>query len=163
MKTRQLSAVCSSTTQQGHPCTQRALEGSPHCYAHDSRFVHARREAAAKGGRLGGRGRTSISKELAEIRKLVGIIIELKAQDRLPLHIDCHMDDFLKLLKMYLNLAQLEIRTAKPEELLPKQAFANRRLISAGAIRQELEDLVHSDQDDVGEHETPDDPRGGAA
>ncbi len=160
MKTRQLSAVCSATTQLGHPCSHRAMEGSPHCYAHDSRYENARKEAAAKGGRLGGRGRASISKELGEVRRLIGIVVELKAQDRLPQHLDYGMRDLLSLLKLYLSYAQLEVRTAKADELVPKRAFDSTRLIDVQEIREGIEALVldHGQDDGLG-----DDPRGGAA
>lgn len=162
MKTRPLSAVCSATTQLGHPCSHRAMEGSSHCYAHDSRYENARKEAAAKGGRLGGRGRASISKEIGELRRLIGAVVELKAQDRLPTHIDYHMKDFLSLLKLYLSYAQLEVRTAKADELVPKRAFDNQRLMDAKALREEIEDLAYAANAD--ERDEQHDPtRGGAA
>jgi hypothetical protein len=124
------------------------MEGSPHCYAHDSRFRNARREAAAKGGRLGGRGRASISKEIKGIRELTGLVIELKAQDRLPNHIACHMKDFISLLKLYSTLVSQEVRTSKTEELEPTHAHSAPQLIDAKALRKELEAVVHRVKDE---------------
>jgi hypothetical protein len=97
MQQRKLSAICSATKQDGNPCTRKALEGSGECFSHDERYADARSKHASKGGKLGGRGRASISKEIAEIRKLVGIVVELLAQGCLPQHIDFRMYDFLKL------------------------------------------------------------------
>lgn len=79
-------------------------------------------------------------------------MVELKAQNRLPKHIDYHMRDLLSLLKLYLSYAQLEVRTAKADELVPKRAFDQERLINAKALREEIEALVYSE--DEGEQET---------
>ncbi len=138
--TRKLKVPCGRITAGGQVCTYIARD-SLGCFAHSENFAEARRARASKGGRLGGRARHSIAAEIAELRKLVGIVIELKAQDRLPLHIDCRMPEFLKLIKSYVTLAQLEVRTAKSaDDLLPKQAFDNRHLLDTHALRAQLED-----------------------
>ncbi len=95
-----------------------------------------------------------------EVRRLIGIVVELKAQDRLPQHLDYGMRDLLSLLKLYLSYAQLEVRTAKADELVPKRAFDSTRLIDVQEIREGIEALVldHGQDDGLG-----DDPRGGAA
>ncbi len=75
----------------------------------------------------------------------------MKAQDRLPAHLDCHMKSLIDLLKLYFSYAQLEVRTGNAEELVPKRAFDNKRLLDTQALHEEIEALVYEDADE----ETP--------
>jgi hypothetical protein len=48
---------CSGITGAGGRCKAIAISGSDYCYAHHPDRVEARRKAASKGGKRGGRGR----------------------------------------------------------------------------------------------------------
>ncbi len=110
---------------------------------HSETYRSARSANARKGGKLGGRGRASFSKELKGVRELVGTIIELLAYNRLPLHIDARMRDLLSLLKHYTTLAQYELRSAHVEDVEVKHANTQRQLLDTDALRLHIEDLVH--------------------
>src|SRR5215212_11660439 len=48
---------CTAITQGGTRCKGVAIDGSPYCYAHHPDHATARKAAASKGGKRGGRGR----------------------------------------------------------------------------------------------------------
>ncbi len=60
---------CSGITAAGARCKGIAIDGSDYCYGHSPVHADARRRAASKGGRRGGRGRPVV--ELAEIKALL--------------------------------------------------------------------------------------------
>ena len=49
--------TCTAITRGGTRCKGTAIDGSGYCYAHHPERAHARRRAATKGGKRGGRGR----------------------------------------------------------------------------------------------------------
>ena len=49
--------TCTAITRGGTRCKGTAIDGSGYCYAHHPQRAHARRRAATKGGKRGGRGR----------------------------------------------------------------------------------------------------------
>ena len=50
-------AKCTAITRGGNRCRGIAIDSSGYCYAHHPDHAEARRRAAHKGGRRGGRGR----------------------------------------------------------------------------------------------------------
>jgi hypothetical protein len=67
-------AKCTAITQGGNRCKGIAIDESGYCYAHHPEHAEARRRAAHKGGKRGGRGRpitelTNLRDENADIRR----------------------------------------------------------------------------------------------
>jgi hypothetical protein len=65
---------CTAITQGGNRCKSIAIDESGYCYAHHPKHAEARRRAAHKGGKRGGRGRpiselTNLRDENADIRR----------------------------------------------------------------------------------------------
>jgi hypothetical protein len=60
---------CTAITQGGTRCKGIAKGSSDYCYAHDPENAHARRRAAQKGGKRGGRGRPQA--ELSEVKSIL--------------------------------------------------------------------------------------------
>jgi hypothetical protein len=59
-------AKCTAITRGGERCKGIAIDSSGYCYAHHPDHADARRRAAHKGGKRGGRGRPIV--ELARLR-----------------------------------------------------------------------------------------------
>lgn len=158
MKPR-LKMICGRTTAKGSTCTKEAKD-SLGCFFHSENYAQERARNSSKGGKLGGRGRASFSRELKNVRELVEMIIELLAYDRLAPHLDYRMRDLLQLLKCYITLAQYEVRTAQADVIEARHANTARELIDTQDIRARVEALVYEDAD---EHDEQHDPtRGGA-
>ena len=67
---------CTAITQGGNRCKGIAIDESGYCYAHHPEHAEARRRAAHKGGKRGGRGRpitelTNLRDENADIRRRI--------------------------------------------------------------------------------------------
>ena len=75
-------AACSAIARSGERCKGVAIDGSGLCYAHHPDHAGARRRAARKGGKRGGRGRP-----VAEISELKQRFEEL-AEDVLDGKVD---------------------------------------------------------------------------
>jgi hypothetical protein len=75
-------AACSAIARSGERCKGVAIDGSGLCYAHHPDHAGARRRAARKGGKRGGRGRP-----VAEISELKHRFEEL-AEDVLDGKVD---------------------------------------------------------------------------
>ena len=60
-------AMCSAIAASGERCKGVAIDGSGLCYAHHPDHAGARRRAARKGGKRGGRGRPVA--ELGELKR----------------------------------------------------------------------------------------------
>jgi hypothetical protein len=60
---------CTAITQGGTRCKGIAKGSSDYCYAHHPDHAHARRRAAQKGGKRGGRGRPQA--ELSEVKSIL--------------------------------------------------------------------------------------------
>jgi hypothetical protein len=61
---------CTAITQGGDRCKGIAIDSSGYCYAHHPNHADARRRAAHKGGKRGGRGRPSpATGELARLQQ----------------------------------------------------------------------------------------------
>jgi hypothetical protein len=78
-------AKCAAITKDGGACKGVPIEGSPYCYAHHPDHAEDRRRYGSRGGKLGGRGRTSpVSSELARLQqvfeKLAGDVLEGRAE-----------------------------------------------------------------------------------
>jgi hypothetical protein len=58
--------VCPGTKRDGSRCTVSVEPPQTHCWWHDPANADARRQAASKGGKRGGRGRPSV--ELARLQ-----------------------------------------------------------------------------------------------
>jgi hypothetical protein len=71
-------ARCSAIRKDGAPCRAVAIRGRPWCPAHDPEFTRVRQQGARKGGRTGGRGRSS--KSSAELRRLQERFEEIAAR-----------------------------------------------------------------------------------
>jgi hypothetical protein len=68
-------AKCTAITQGGDRCKGIAIDSSGYCYAHHPNHADARRRAAHKGGKRGGRGR--LSPATGELVRLQGRFEEL--------------------------------------------------------------------------------------
>ena len=145
-----LKVLCGRTiASSGRLCTNPARDNLG-CFAHSENYREARKARGRKGGKLGGRNRASFSRELKGVRELIGTIITLLAYDELGPHIEGRMRDLHALLKAYTTLASYELRSAEIEDVGVPHSNTQPQLIDVGAIRDELENLVHR-----GEH--PDD------
>ena len=65
---------CSGITEAGGRCRAIAISGSDYCHSHHPDRADARRRAARKGGKRGGRGRPS-----TEVSELKGQLADLYA------------------------------------------------------------------------------------
>ena len=52
---------CEAITKAGSRCQGGAMEGSSWCYSHDPALAETRKSNARRGGKTGGRGRSSLS------------------------------------------------------------------------------------------------------
>ena len=69
---------CTAITQGGTRCKGIAKGSSDYCYAHHPDHAHARRRAAQKGGKRGGRGRpqAKLSEVKSILRGLAGSVLK---------------------------------------------------------------------------------------
>ena len=70
-------AKCTAITRGGDRCKGIAIDSSGYCYAHHPDHAEARRRAAHKGGKRGGRGRplAEIAEIKAELQKIIDRVI----------------------------------------------------------------------------------------
>jgi hypothetical protein len=69
---------CTAITRGGNRCKGIAIDESGYCYAHHPKHAEARRRAAHKGGKRGGRGRpsTELSRLQARVEELAEKVLE---------------------------------------------------------------------------------------
>lgn len=150
-----LKVPCGRISASGRVCTVKQLDDLG-CFNHSENYREARKARSSKGGKLGGRGRVSFSRELMGVRELVGTIIELMVYDRLAPHVDRRMRELLSLLKCYITLAQYELKTAHEEVIEARHANTARELVDAQALREQIEALVYEDADEYDkQHDDP--------
>lgn len=163
--TTNLKALCGFIKPDTRPCKNTAIDGSGRCYSHSPLRAEERRKNSSKGGRIAGRGRPSISKELGELRQLVGVVVELHAKDNLSAHLNYHLRDFIKMLELYLTFTKLEIKTKRADEVATTHTLTRRTLIDPAMLREDLENLViNAGDEDIDYDVVGHDPtKGGAA
>ncbi len=109
-------ARCAETKADGEACCSEAMRGEPWCYSHHPRYAGQRARTASKGGKIGGRGRSSRRKEIAGVKKLTKLLIAARATNSLNLATAIHMPQIIELLRQYVKLCEIELRHMDAEE-----------------------------------------------
>ncbi len=141
-------ARCAGTKVDGSACRGEAMRGDPWCYSHHPRYAGQRSRIASKGGKIGGRGRSSRRKEIAQVKKLAKLLIAARATSTLDLGTAIHMPQIIELLRLYAKLCEIEARLMDAEERrqddrqpLNTDALAD-ALDDSGAVVRKLQDLA---------------------
>jgi hypothetical protein len=103
---------CSGITNAGGRCRAIAISGSDYCHAHHPNRAAARRRAASKGGKRGGRGRPQV--ELTNIKDQ----LQELADNVLAGDVDKGVATVAsQILNVYLRAVSVELKVREQQEL----------------------------------------------
>jgi|SRR5215212_12040180 len=103
---------CTAITQGGTRCKGVAIDGSPYCYAHHPDHATARKAAASKGGKRGGRGRPVV--EVGAIKALLSDLTDKILEGELETSRAAVAN---QLLNTHLRAIELERKIKETDEL----------------------------------------------
>jgi hypothetical protein len=103
---------CTAITRGGERCKGIAIDSSGYCYAHHPDHADARRQAASKGGKRGGRSRprAELSEAKVILRGLAGRVLNGSLQRS-----DAAVA--AQVMNVYLRALSLELKIREQEEL----------------------------------------------
>ncbi len=114
-------ARCSAITRAGTRCRRMAIEGYEWCSSHDPNHAEARKKAASKGGKTGGRGRSTPGHNLAEIDRILKTMIYGVLTDNEDKQVDrADAAVVVQACHCRLRLVEVERRIFETEELEQK-------------------------------------------
>ena len=107
---------CEAITKAGSRCQGGAMEGSSWCYSHDPALAETRKSNARRGGKTGGRGRSSLT-ETEEAKKYIRGLVARLLRGEVERDIATSAFQGLNVLARFL---ELERRIRETEDLLPR-------------------------------------------
>ena len=114
---------CEAITRAGARCQAEAMEGYQWCYSHRPDLAEKRKRNAKKGGRTGGRGRSSLAETEQAKKYIKGLVSQLhKGQVRREIANSCFTG--LNVLARYV---ELERRIHEQDELEQRIEALERR------------------------------------
>ncbi len=106
---------CTAITQGGARCKGIAKGSSDYCYAHHPENADARRRAAQKGGKRGGRGRPQA--ELSGIKQRLSDLADAVLEERIDKGVGAVAS---QVLNVYLRAVSVELKAREQGELIER-------------------------------------------
>jgi hypothetical protein len=108
-------AKCTAITRGGARCKGIAIDSSGYCYAHHPDHAAARKRAAHRGGKRGGRGRPQV--ELANIKQRLSDLAEDVLEGRQNKGVAAVAS---QVLNVYLRAVSVELKAREQLELIER-------------------------------------------
>ena len=99
--------ICSGTKRNGNSCTVTVPPGERFCYNHDPDRAEERRRSASRAATA---KRSSVGRELGEVRGLIRELLGVLLADELPYKVRKELQNIVQLLQCYTRAAELEMR-----------------------------------------------------